>query len=199
MAEADPLAKHSATGSHQVHAMQQGQLGGRVEGETGCGGWKGVFWAPWGALDSPGPSCCHLICTMGRRVPVLTQAAPFSCLLSLESLKGITRAGGHPGRALRAGNPCSFPGGEPSQWASCTSLLQAAINCVSSAHDRERLWQSYAWLVVQLQARMRGFLVRHHWAARQRFLSQQVPAATKIQVGAAAPLQREGLPQPGVL
>ncbi|XP_039224578.1 ras GTPase-activating-like protein IQGAP3 isoform X1 [Crotalus tigris] len=68
--------------------------------------------------------------------------------------------------------------------------IQAAINCVSSAHDRERLWQSYAWLVVQLQARMRGFLVRHHWTARQRFLSQQVPAATKIQATWRGHLQR---------
>ncbi|XP_013931841.1 PREDICTED: ras GTPase-activating-like protein IQGAP3 [Thamnophis sirtalis] len=59
--------------------------------------------------------------------------------------------------------------------------IQEAITRVSSAHDRQRLWQSQVRLVVRLQARMRGFLFRRHWAARQQFLSRQVPAAAKIQ------------------
>ncbi|XP_070586362.1 ras GTPase-activating-like protein IQGAP3 isoform X2 [Erythrolamprus reginae] len=59
--------------------------------------------------------------------------------------------------------------------------IQRAITCVSSSHDRKRLWQSHAWLVVRLQARMRGFLFRRQWGARRRFLSQQVSAAAKIQ------------------
>ncbi|XP_032089812.1 ras GTPase-activating-like protein IQGAP3 isoform X1 [Thamnophis elegans] len=59
--------------------------------------------------------------------------------------------------------------------------IQEAITRVSSAHDRQRLWQSQTRLVVRLQARMRGFLFRRHWAARQHFLSRQVPAAAKIQ------------------
>ncbi|XP_058016646.1 ras GTPase-activating-like protein IQGAP3 isoform X2 [Ahaetulla prasina] len=68
--------------------------------------------------------------------------------------------------------------------------IQGAITRVTSTHDRQCLWQSHAWLVVRLQARMRGFLFRRHWAARQQFLSQQVPAAAKIQAAWRGYLQR---------
>ncbi|XP_007441316.2 ras GTPase-activating-like protein IQGAP3 isoform X1 [Python bivittatus] len=68
--------------------------------------------------------------------------------------------------------------------------IQAAIARVTSAHDRERLWGSNVRLVIRLQARMRGFLVRRKWAARRRFLSQQVPAAVKIQASWRGYLQR---------
>uniref|UniRef100_A0A670ZLA5 IQ motif containing GTPase activating protein 3 n=1 Tax=Pseudonaja textilis TaxID=8673 RepID=A0A670ZLA5_PSETE len=68
--------------------------------------------------------------------------------------------------------------------------IQGAITRVSATHDRQRLWQSHAWLVVRLQARMRGFLFRQRWAARQRLLSRQVPAATQIQAAWRGHLQR---------
>ncbi|XP_026550017.1 ras GTPase-activating-like protein IQGAP3, partial [Notechis scutatus] len=68
--------------------------------------------------------------------------------------------------------------------------IQGAITRVSATHDRQRLWQSRAWLVVRLQARMRGFLFRQRWAARQRLLSRQVPAATQIQAAWRGHLQR---------
>uniref|UniRef100_A0A8C5RM26 IQ motif containing GTPase activating protein 3 n=1 Tax=Laticauda laticaudata TaxID=8630 RepID=A0A8C5RM26_LATLA len=68
--------------------------------------------------------------------------------------------------------------------------IQGAITRVSATHDRQRLWQSRVWLVVRLQARMRGFLFRQYWAAQQQLLSQQVPAATQIQAAWRGHLQR---------
>ncbi|KAG8146548.1 hypothetical protein E2320_013694 [Naja naja] len=68
--------------------------------------------------------------------------------------------------------------------------IQGAITHVSATHDRQRLWQSCAWLVVRLQARMRGFLFRQQWVARQQLLSRQVPAATQIQAAWRGHLQR---------
>uniref|UniRef100_A0ABM5F3J8 Ras GTPase-activating-like protein IQGAP3 n=1 Tax=Pogona vitticeps TaxID=103695 RepID=A0ABM5F3J8_9SAUR len=59
--------------------------------------------------------------------------------------------------------------------------IQATIRRVTAAHDRRRLWESSVPLVIRLQARMRGFLVRQGFAARRHLLSEQVPAATKIQ------------------
>ncbi|XP_054831639.1 ras GTPase-activating-like protein IQGAP3 [Eublepharis macularius] len=59
--------------------------------------------------------------------------------------------------------------------------IQFAITRVTAAHDRERLWKSNVRLVVQLQAHMRGFLVRQDFATRWHLLSKQVPAAIKIQ------------------
>ncbi|KAL8184319.1 UNVERIFIED_CONTAM: Ras GTPase-activating-like protein iqgap3 [Gekko kuhli] len=59
--------------------------------------------------------------------------------------------------------------------------IQLAIARATAAHDRERLWKSNVRLVTQLQARMRGFLVRQDFATRWRLLSKQIPAAIKIQ------------------
>ncbi|XP_015275760.1 PREDICTED: ras GTPase-activating-like protein IQGAP3 [Gekko japonicus] len=59
--------------------------------------------------------------------------------------------------------------------------IQLAITRATAAHDRERLWKSNVRLVTQLQARMRGFLVRQDFATRWRLLSKQIPAAIKIQ------------------
>uniref|UniRef100_A0A8C5RSE3 IQ motif containing GTPase activating protein 3 n=1 Tax=Laticauda laticaudata TaxID=8630 RepID=A0A8C5RSE3_LATLA len=74
--------------------------------------------------------------------------------------------------------------------------IQGAITRVSATHDRQRLWQSRVWLVVRLQARMRGFLFRQYWAAQQQLLSQQVPAATQIQVGAGHLCREAAFPDP---
>ncbi|XP_077181510.1 ras GTPase-activating-like protein IQGAP3 [Paroedura picta] len=59
--------------------------------------------------------------------------------------------------------------------------IQLAIARVTAAHDQERLWKSNIQFVIQLQARLRGFLVRQDFTARWRLLSKQIPAAIKIQ------------------
>ncbi|NXB94605.1 IQGA3 protein, partial [Vidua chalybeata] len=59
--------------------------------------------------------------------------------------------------------------------------IQSVIARVTLAHDRERLWASSVALVVRLQARLRGFLVRRRFAARRRVLREQRPAAIRIQ------------------
>ncbi|XP_056672219.1 ras GTPase-activating-like protein IQGAP3 [Monodelphis domestica] len=59
--------------------------------------------------------------------------------------------------------------------------IQAAITSVTAAHDRHRLWISNVGFVIQLQARMRGFLVRQEFAKHSHFLRTQLPAIIKIQ------------------
>ncbi|NXG18109.1 IQGA3 protein, partial [Grallaria varia] len=59
--------------------------------------------------------------------------------------------------------------------------IQSVIARVTAAHDREHLWVSNAAFVVRLQARLRGFLVRRHLAARWHVLREQQPAAIRIQ------------------
>ncbi|XP_027762870.1 ras GTPase-activating-like protein IQGAP3 [Empidonax traillii] len=59
--------------------------------------------------------------------------------------------------------------------------IQSVITRVTAEHDRQRLWAANASLVVRLQARLRGFLVRREFAARRRVLREQQPAAVRIQ------------------
>ncbi|NXQ27320.1 IQGA3 protein, partial [Alaudala cheleensis] len=59
--------------------------------------------------------------------------------------------------------------------------IQSVITQVTAARDRERLWVSHLALVVRLQARLRGFLVRQQFVARQHVLQEQMPAAIRIQ------------------
>ncbi|NXA59537.1 IQGA3 protein, partial [Mohoua ochrocephala] len=59
--------------------------------------------------------------------------------------------------------------------------IQSVITRVTAAHDRQRLWASNVTLVVRLQARLRGFLVRREFAARRHILREQRPAAIRIQ------------------
>ncbi|XP_058555999.1 ras GTPase-activating-like protein IQGAP3 isoform X1 [Neofelis nebulosa] len=59
--------------------------------------------------------------------------------------------------------------------------IQSAITKVTAAHDRQQLWKANVGLVIQLQARMRGFLVRQKFAERSRFLRTWLPAVIKIQ------------------
>ncbi|KAL9823233.1 ras GTPase-activating-like protein IQGAP3 isoform 1-T1 [Geothlypis trichas] len=59
--------------------------------------------------------------------------------------------------------------------------MQSVITRVTLAHERERLWASRLALVVRLQARLRGFLVRRQLAARRHVLQEQRPAAIRIQ------------------
>ncbi|NWW62577.1 IQGA3 protein, partial [Ifrita kowaldi] len=59
--------------------------------------------------------------------------------------------------------------------------IQSVITRVTAAHGRQRLWASNVALVVRLQARLRGFLVRREFAARRHVLCEQRPAAIRIQ------------------
>uniref|UniRef100_A0A8C9NMZ9 IQ motif containing GTPase activating protein 3 n=1 Tax=Serinus canaria TaxID=9135 RepID=A0A8C9NMZ9_SERCA len=66
--------------------------------------------------------------------------------------------------------------------------LQSVISRVTLAHERERLWASREALVVRLQARLRGFLVRRQLAAWRHVLQEQRPAAIRIQVTQPGPV-----------
>uniref|UniRef100_A0A8C0UV60 IQ motif containing GTPase activating protein 3 n=1 Tax=Cyanistes caeruleus TaxID=156563 RepID=A0A8C0UV60_CYACU len=59
--------------------------------------------------------------------------------------------------------------------------IQLVVTQVTVAHDRECLWASNVALVVRLQARLRGFLVRQQFMARRHILQEQRPAAIRIQ------------------
>uniref|UniRef100_A0A8D0GB12 IQ motif containing GTPase activating protein 3 n=1 Tax=Sphenodon punctatus TaxID=8508 RepID=A0A8D0GB12_SPHPU len=65
--------------------------------------------------------------------------------------------------------------------------IQATITRVTAAHDREHLWESNTRFLIQLQARMRGYLVRQEFATRRHLWWEQLPAAVKIQVGRGVP------------
>ncbi|XP_008049212.1 ras GTPase-activating-like protein IQGAP3 [Carlito syrichta] len=59
--------------------------------------------------------------------------------------------------------------------------IQSAITKVTSAHDRQQLWKANVSFVVQLQARLRGFLVRQKFAEQSHFLRTWLPAVISIQ------------------
>ncbi|KYO41809.1 hypothetical protein Y1Q_0004502 [Alligator mississippiensis] len=59
--------------------------------------------------------------------------------------------------------------------------IQSTIASVTVAHDRQRLWEAHVGLVVRLQARLRGLLVRRDFATRRHLLREQLPAAIRIQ------------------
>lgn len=72
------------------------------------------------------------------------------------------------------------------------SCLQSAVTRVTAAHDRQQLWKANISLVIQLQARLRGFLVRQAFAERSRFLRTWLPAVIKIQVAGSGLRSRRG-------
>ncbi|CAK6439514.1 unnamed protein product [Pipistrellus nathusii] len=59
--------------------------------------------------------------------------------------------------------------------------IQSAVTKVTAAHDRQQLWKANLGFVIQLQARLRGFLVRQKFAERSHFLRTRLPAVIKIQ------------------
>ncbi|KAM4860776.1 ras GTPase-activating-like protein IQGAP3 [Thomomys bottae] len=59
--------------------------------------------------------------------------------------------------------------------------IQSAITKVTAAYDRQQLWKANVGFVIQLQARLRGFLVRQKFAERSHFLRTWLPAIIKIQ------------------
>uniref|UniRef100_A0AAR2JB22 Ras-GAP domain-containing protein n=1 Tax=Pygocentrus nattereri TaxID=42514 RepID=A0AAR2JB22_PYGNA len=60
--------------------------------------------------------------------------------------------------------------------------IQSVCSSVTLAHSRDVQWQASEPLVLQLQARVRGFLLRQKFAERLRFLNAQLPAIITIQV-----------------
>uniref|UniRef100_A0A8C1RKS0 IQ motif containing GTPase activating protein 3 n=1 Tax=Cyprinus carpio TaxID=7962 RepID=A0A8C1RKS0_CYPCA len=60
--------------------------------------------------------------------------------------------------------------------------IQAVCSSVTAAHSRGVQWKASEPLVLQLQAHMRGFLLRQKLAERLHFLNTQLPAVITIQV-----------------
>ncbi|KAF5920161.1 hypothetical protein HPG69_006432 [Diceros bicornis minor] len=59
--------------------------------------------------------------------------------------------------------------------------IQSAVTKVTAAHDRQQLWKANIRFVIQLQAHLRGFLVRQKFAEHSHFLKTWLPAIIKIQ------------------
>ncbi|KAM9511306.1 ras GTPase-activating-like protein IQGAP3 [Salvelinus alpinus] len=74
----------------------------------------------------------------------------------------------------------------PQGFVQCTVFLgheeiQAVLSSVTAAHGREVHWKASEGMVVQLQARVQGFLLRQRLGARLHFLNTQLPAIITIQ------------------
>ncbi|XP_054254116.1 ras GTPase-activating-like protein IQGAP2 [Indicator indicator] len=59
--------------------------------------------------------------------------------------------------------------------------IQNIVEQVTADYNREQLWLANENLIVQLQARARGFLVRKNYRERRAYLQNQEPSAIKIQ------------------
>lgn len=53
---------------------------------------------------------------------------------------------------------------------------------MTAEYNRRQLWMANESLVIQLQARVRGHLVRKKHAQRMEYLRQQEPHVVKLQV-----------------
>ncbi|XP_008851771.1 ras GTPase-activating-like protein IQGAP3 isoform X2 [Nannospalax galili] len=59
--------------------------------------------------------------------------------------------------------------------------IQSVITKITTVHDRQLLWKANVNFVIQLQAHLRGFLVRQKFAEQSHFLRTWLPAVIKIQ------------------
>ncbi|XP_035748697.1 ras GTPase-activating-like protein IQGAP2 isoform X2 [Egretta garzetta] len=59
--------------------------------------------------------------------------------------------------------------------------IQSIVGQVTADYNREQLWLANENLIVQLQARARGFLVRKNYQERKAYLQNQEPSAIRIQ------------------
>ncbi|KAJ8380391.1 hypothetical protein SKAU_G00011690 [Synaphobranchus kaupii] len=59
--------------------------------------------------------------------------------------------------------------------------IQGIVGSVSAEYNREQLWLANEPLIVQLQARVRGYLVRRAHSERLEYLRQQEPSVIKLQ------------------
>ncbi|NXU70825.1 IQGA2 protein, partial [Oreotrochilus melanogaster] len=77
---------------------------------------------------------------------------------------------------------CAVPEGivPKTSWLSGVEI-QNIVGQVTADYNREQLWLANENLIVQLQARARGFLVRKNFQERKAYLQNQEPSAIKIQ------------------
>ncbi|XP_069034269.1 ras GTPase-activating-like protein IQGAP2 isoform X1 [Embiotoca jacksoni] len=61
--------------------------------------------------------------------------------------------------------------------------IQTVISCVTVEYNREQLWLANESFVTQLQAKIRGYLVRKKHGRRMEYLSQQESHVVKLQAG----------------
>uniref|UniRef100_A0A4W6G8M7 IQ motif containing GTPase activating protein 2 n=1 Tax=Lates calcarifer TaxID=8187 RepID=A0A4W6G8M7_LATCA len=59
--------------------------------------------------------------------------------------------------------------------------IQTVVSSVTAEYNREQLWLANESFVTQLQARIRGYLVRKRHAQRMEYLRQQEPHVVKLQ------------------
>uniref|UniRef100_A0A665VF29 IQ motif containing GTPase activating protein 2 n=1 Tax=Echeneis naucrates TaxID=173247 RepID=A0A665VF29_ECHNA len=62
--------------------------------------------------------------------------------------------------------------------------IQSVISSVTAEYNREQLWLANEAFVTQLQARIRGYLVRKKHTQRMEYLHQQEPHVVKLQIQA---------------
>ncbi|KAI8491392.1 IQ motif-containing GTPase-activating protein 3, partial [Branchiostoma belcheri] len=75
--------------------------------------------------------------------------------------------------------------------------IQAALNDVTNAHDRQEEFEAHEDDIIKLQAHTRGMLARRRYKERLDYFHQQLPAVVKIQSNEdVVPIQN---PQHGVL
>uniref|UniRef100_A0A3Q3FTN9 IQ motif containing GTPase activating protein 2 n=1 Tax=Kryptolebias marmoratus TaxID=37003 RepID=A0A3Q3FTN9_KRYMA len=63
--------------------------------------------------------------------------------------------------------------------------IQNVVSCVTAEYNREQLWLANESFIIQLQARVRGYLVRKKHTERMEYLRQQEPSAVKLQIQSA--------------
>uniref|UniRef100_A0A674P3W5 IQ motif containing GTPase activating protein 2 n=1 Tax=Takifugu rubripes TaxID=31033 RepID=A0A674P3W5_TAKRU len=63
----------------------------------------------------------------------------------------------------------------------CKEEIQNVVSSVTAEYNREQLWLANESLVTQLQARIKGFLVRKRHKQRMEYLQQQEPHVIKLQ------------------
>lgn len=59
--------------------------------------------------------------------------------------------------------------------------IQTIVGQATASHDREQLWFANENLIVMLQARIRGYLIRKAYNERKAYLQKQEPSAIKLQ------------------
>uniref|UniRef100_A0A8B9C9U7 IQ motif containing GTPase activating protein 2 n=1 Tax=Anser brachyrhynchus TaxID=132585 RepID=A0A8B9C9U7_9AVES len=78
---------------------------------------------------------------------------------------------------------CAAPGGVVPKTSWLTGEeIQSIVGQVTADYNREQLWLANENLIVQLQARARGYLVRKNYQERKAYLQSQEPSAIKIQI-----------------
>ncbi|XP_043932308.1 ras GTPase-activating-like protein IQGAP1 [Protopterus annectens] len=91
-------------------------------------------------------------------------------------------------KSMLANGKCTFlvssdeePKNDASDFMTCRPANLSTISGVTAAYNREQLWNANETLIVKLQARCKGYLVRKEFSNRMNFLKKQVPAIIAIQ------------------